>query len=153
MKIRHRKDGIQSTHFIIDTQYNDRIRYNFECQEVNSSNICPGVSFTLCCSVVPTWRFVLCLTLCYLFLCFSVLLAWRLPRLGKRELILVLFRTFVRFARVSFLSISSSSWCLGRAAVCDCGTPWTFLLPFWIRLNHLNEAILTNIHNKCSMRK
>ena len=19
-----------------------------------------------------------------------------------------------------------SSWCLGRAAVCDCGTPWTF---------------------------
>ena len=25
------------------------------------------------------------------------------------------------------LSVSSSSWCLGRAAVCDCGTPWTFL--------------------------
>ena len=31
------------------------------------------------------------LTLCYLFLCFSVLLALRLPRLGKRKLILVLF--------------------------------------------------------------
>ena len=30
------------------------------------------------------------------------------------------------------LSVSSSSWCLGRAAVCDCGTPWTFLLPFWV---------------------
>ena len=29
------------------------------------------------------------------------------------------------------LSISSSSWCLGRAAVCDCGTPWTFLLLFF----------------------
>ena len=29
------------------------------------------------------------------------------------------------------LSISSSSWCLGRAAVCDYGTPWTFLLPFF----------------------
>ena len=28
------------------------------------------------------------------------------------------------------LSVSSFSWCLGRAAVCDCGTPWTFLLPF-----------------------
>ena len=30
------------------------------------------------------------------------------------------------------LSVSSSSWCLGRAAVYDCGTPtpWTFLLPF-----------------------
>ena len=30
----------------------------------------------------------------------------------------------------SDLSVSSSSWCLGRAAVCDCGTPCTFLLPF-----------------------
>ena len=30
------------------------------------------------------------------------------------------------------LSVSSSSWCLGRAAVCDCGTPWTFLLPFFV---------------------
>ena len=27
------------------------------------------------------------------------------------------------------LVVSSSSWGLGRAAVCDCGTPWTFLLP------------------------
>ena len=25
------------------------------------------------------------------------------------------------------LSVSSFSWCLGRAAVCDCGTPFTFL--------------------------
>ena len=29
------------------------------------------------------------------------------------------------------LSVSSSSWCLGRAAVCDCVTPCTFLLPFF----------------------
>ena len=64
-----------------------------------------------------------------LFLCFSVLLVLRLPRLGKRELILVLF---VRLFGLSCLdlSVSSSSWGLGRAAVCDCGTPWTFLLPF-----------------------
>ena len=41
--------------------------------------------------VYSTRRSVLCLTLCHLFLCFSVLLALRLPRLGKRELILVLF--------------------------------------------------------------
>ena len=27
------------------------------------------------------------------------------------------------------LSVSSSSLYLGRAAVCVCGTPWTFLLP------------------------
>ena len=30
------------------------------------------------------------------------------------------------------LSVSSSSWGLGRAAGCDCGTPWTFLLPFFL---------------------
>ena len=64
-----------------------------------------------------------------LFLCFSVLLVLRLPRLGKRELILVLFvRLFdlFLFGFVGFLP-----WCLGRAAVCDCDTPWTFHLPFF----------------------
>ena len=65
-----------------------------------------------------------------LFLCFSVLLVLRLPRLGKRELILVLF---VRCACLD-LSVSSSFWGLGRAAVCDCGTPWTFLLPFLTKI-------------------
>ena len=61
-----------------------------------------------------------------LFLCFLVLLVLRLPRLGKRELILVLF------VRLFYLSVSSSSWGPGRVAVCDCGTPWTFLLSlFW----------------------
>ena len=48
-----------------------------------------------------------------LFLCFSVLLVLRLPRNTCLD-----------------LSVSSSSWGLGRAVVCDCGTPWTFLLPF-----------------------
>ena len=64
-----------------------------------------------------------------LFLCFPVLLVLRLPRLWKRELILVLFvRLFglCLFRFVGFLFL----WGLGRAAVCDCGTPWTFLLPF-----------------------
>ena len=60
---------------------------------------------------------------------FSVLLALRLPRLGKRELILVLFGHLFDLHLLGFV-VSSSSWCLGRAAVCDCGTPWTFLLPF-----------------------
>ena len=32
---------------------------------------------------------------------------------------------------VSFLSVSSFSWYLGRAAVCDYGIPWTFLLSFF----------------------
>ena len=38
------------------------------------------------------------------------------------------FRTFVRFVLVWIWSVSSYSWGLGRATVCDCGTPWTFLL-------------------------
>ena len=77
------------------------------------------------------------------FLCFSVLLVLRLPRLGKRELILVLFvRLFglCLFRFVGFLFL----WGLGRAAVCDCDTPWTFLLPFfrWVRSNKFF------VHNK-----
>ena len=65
-----------------------------------------------------------------LFLCFSVLLALRLPRLGKRELILVLFIRLFDFCLFGVVCFSSS-WCLGRAAVCDCGTPWTFSLTFF----------------------
>ena len=64
-----------------------------------------------------------------LFLCFSVLLVLRLPRLGKRELILVFFvRLFglCLFRFVGFLFLLGS----GKGWVCDCGTPWTFLLPF-----------------------
>ena len=53
-----------------------------------------------------------------------------LPRLGKRELILVLFMRlfdlcFFGFVGFLFLLVS------GGSAVCDCGTPWTFLLPFF----------------------
>ena len=50
--------------------------------------------------------------------------------LGKRELILVLFvRLFdlCLFGFVGFLFLLMSR----KAAVCDCGTPWTFLLPFF----------------------
>ena len=77
-----------------------------------------------------------------LFLCFSVLLVLRLPRLGKRDLILVLF---VRLFDLCFLdlSVSSSSWGLGIAAVCECGTPWTFLLPFF---SNICQVLLRVIH-------
>ena len=63
-----------------------------------------------------------------LFLCFSVLLALRLPRLGKRELILLLVvRLFdlYLFGFVGFVFLLVS----GKGCGCDCGTPWTFLLP------------------------
>ena len=67
-----------------------------------------------------------------LFLCFSVLLVLRLPRLGEERANLSAFRTFVRICACLDLSVSSSSWGLGRAAVCDCCTPRTFLLPFFV---------------------
>ena len=65
-----------------------------------------------------------------LFLCFSILLALRLPHLGKRALILVLFLRFV-LVWICRFPLPLGVWeGLGRAVVCDCGTPWTFLLPF-----------------------
>ena len=73
-----------------------------------------------------------------LFLCFIVLLALRLPRLGKRELVLVLFiRLFnlCLFGLVGFLFLLVS----GRGCDCDCGTLWTFLLPFSIAFILLGE--------------
>ena len=83
-----------------------------------------------------------------LFLCFSVLLVLRLPRLGKRELILLLYYVCSVCACLD-LSVSSSSWGLGRASVCDCGNPWTFLLPFFQILRFKNPfclKLLFDIH-------
>ena len=64
-----------------------------------------------------------------LFLCFSVLLVLRLPRLGKRELILVLFvRLFglCLFRFVGFLFLLGS----GKGCGLWLWHSWTFLLPF-----------------------
>ena len=83
-----------------------------------------------------------------LFLCFSVLLALRLPRLGKRELILVLFvRLFdlCLFGFVGFLILLVSGGGGGGAwigaAVCNCDTPWAFLLPLFLLYRHWFEQI------------
>ena len=52
----------------------------------------PGVSLTLCCFVVySTRRFVVCLSLCHFVLVFFSPFSIAIPRLGKRELIVVLF--------------------------------------------------------------
>ena len=62
-----------------------------------------------------------------LFLYISVLLALRYPRSGKSELILMLFVCLFDlclFGFVGFLILLV----LGKAAVCDYGTPWTFFL-------------------------
>ena len=50
--------------------------------------------------------------------------------LGEERAKLSAFRTFCSVCACLDLSVSSSAWGLGRAAVCDCGTPWAFLLPF-----------------------
>ena len=91
--------------------------------------------------------------MCHFVLVFLVLLVLRLPRLGKRELILVLFVRLFNFCLFG-LSVSSSSWGLGRAAVCDCGTPWTFLLLlFWNCRLQLTLVISTSlISNRCLSR-
>ena len=44
------------------------------------------------------------------------------------------------------LSVPSSSWGLGRAAVCDCGTPWTFPLPFFYSLGMSFEEFQDGRH-------
>ena len=91
------------------------------------SKTSPGVGLTLCCFVVySTRRFVLSLVLYYFFVFFSPLNI-TITSLGKERA--SAFCTFVRFALLKFC-VSSSSWCLGRAAACHCDTPWTFLLPF-----------------------
>ena len=75
-------------------------------------------------------RFVVCLTLCHFVLVFSVLLALRLPSLGEERANLSAFRMFDRFVLVLICQFPLPLGVWEGAAVCDCGTPWTFLLPF-----------------------
>ena len=80
--------------------------------------------------VYSTRRFVLCLTLCHFVLVFFSLFSIAITSLrGERELILELFvRLFdlCLFGFVGFLFLLVS----GKDCGCDCGTSWTFLLPF-----------------------
>ena len=83
-----------------------------------------------------------------LFLCFFSPFSIAITSLGEERVNLSAFRTFVRFCACLDLSVFSSSWCLGRAAVCNCGTLWTFLLPFcspteWIVDYGYDEAALS----------
>ena len=82
--------------------------------------------------VCATRRFVVCLTLCRFVLVFFSPFSFAIASLGEERANLSAFRTFVRFVVCLDLSVSSSSWCLGGAAICDCGVPWTFLLPFFV---------------------
>ena len=77
--------------------------------------------------IYSTRRFVVCLSVCHFVLVFFSPFSIAITSLGEERANLSAFRTFVVCACLD-LSVSSSSWDLGKAAVC--GTPLTFLLPF-----------------------
>ena len=63
---------------------------------------------------------------------FSVYFNILITSLGEEGTGLCASRTFVcLFCASMFLSLFSSSWCRGLAAVCYRGIPWTFLLTFF----------------------
>ena len=56
-------------------------------------------------------------------------------KFNKQRILILFFKNIsgelvIHDHLVKVLSVSCSSLCLGWAAACDCGTPWTFLLPF-----------------------
>ena len=87
--------------------------------------------------VYATRRFVLCLTLCHFVLVFFSPFSIAITSLGEERANLSAFLYVCSICACLDLSVSLSSWCLGRAAVCDCGTPWTFLLFFLVILLYL----------------
>ena len=66
----------------------------------------------------------------------------QLPRLGKRELICLLSFTCIMW--FMFGEFSSSSWCLGWAALFYCGTPWAFHIIIVISKTGVNRNILAH---------
>ena len=91
--------------------------------------------------VYSTRRFVVCLSVCHFVLVFFGSFGVAVASLGEEGAVL-----FVRLLVCACLglSVSSSSWGLGRAAVCDCGTPWTFLLPFFFQFLVVKFSIYLN---------
>ena len=80
--------------------------------------------------VYSTRQFVLSLALCYFVLVFFSPFSIAITSLGEERANLSALCTFVQCALVSSL-------CLGKTASCDCGIPWTFLLPFFFFYNWL----------------
>ena len=78
--------------------------------------------------VDSTRRFFVCLSVCHFVLVFFSPFSIAITSLGEERANLSVFCSI--FACLD-LSVSSSSWGLRRTAVCDCGTPWTFLLTFF----------------------
>ena len=81
--------------------------------------------------VYSTRRFVVCLSVCHFVLVIFSPLSIAITSLVEERANLSSFTYFCSGCACLDLSVSSSSWGLGKAAVCDCDTPWTFLLPFF----------------------
>ena len=81
--------------------------------------------------VYSTRRFVLCLALCYFVFAFINLFSIAITSLGEERANLSVFHTLFLICACLVLSILSSSWSLGRAAVCDCSTPSLFFFFFF----------------------
>ena len=69
--------------------------------------------------------------MCHFVLVFFSPFSIAITSLGEERANLSAFRTFVRFVLVWICRLPLPRG-LGRAAVCDCGTLWTFLLPFFV---------------------
>ena len=66
---------------------------------------------------------------CHFVIVFFSPFSIAITSLGEERANLSAFRLF-GLCLFRFVGFFSSSWGLGRAAVYDCGTPWTFLLFF-----------------------
>ena len=61
------------------------------------------------------------------FLCVFSHFGIAITSLGEQRANLSAFSYVCSICACLVLLVSSSSWCFGRAAVCDCGTPLTFI--------------------------
>ena len=85
--------------------------------------------------VYSTRRFVVCLSVCHFVLVFFSPFSTAITSRGEVRANLSAFRTFVRSVLVQICRFPLPLGVWKRAAVCDCGTSWTFLIPFLLILN------------------
>ena len=105
--------------------------------------------------VWSTRRFVLCLTLCNFVLVFFSPFSNVITSVGE-ERATQCFSYVCSICTCLVLYVSSSAWCLGRAAVCDCGTSLTFLRKafsnFYRRHSALVEKYSVNLKKVLQQR-
>ena len=80
--------------------------------------------------VYSTRRFVSSLALCYFVIVLFSPFIIAITSLGEERANLSVFSYVCLICACSVSSVSSSSWCLGWTAACDCSTPWTDFFSF-----------------------